>query len=315
MVPHVNHRKPISRLQISVLAIVCCIHSPSATADESSAIENSYWVCRYDFETATSKRLFALPQLNSAGSICFSPDQQRMAFNGAIPGKHSTSNMHIFVCNPDGSDLQDLGPGTLPSWSPRGKRIVFSRFSPEHGVWIMNGDGSNARLIDNQGWGAQWSPNGNMIVYRRRLKTNDDFVIFNLVEDEFTTVFGKSDSGYSSLNWNFAWSPDSSRICFKGSTRQSAELGIVDIHSRQPKQILMQNTTVNADFSWRDKSTIVTSQRSSSLKRTQLYRFDVANPDAGIVSIEGQFTERSNFDAEVSQDGRTMLFFSRKPIN
>ena len=178
----------------------------------------------------------------------------------------------------------------------------------------MNSDGSDAQLLDNQGWSAVWSPNGNMITYRRRLKTFDDFVIFNLVEDEFTTVFGDADSGYSSFNWNFAWSPDSNRICFKGTSQESAQIGVVDIASPQQVQVLMQSEHVSSDFSWRDNASIITSMRSADVSANQLYELNARSSKSTPVLIEGQFTDRANSDPDVSTDGRTMLYISRPPV-
>src|SRR5919197_1649983 len=78
----------------------------------------------------------------------------RIAFSDYMSGQ-------IYAVNPDGSALEQLthtGPsrGTdWPSWSPNGKRIVFSQFrldtADDHArVWIMNANGTNAhRLADD----------------------------------------------------------------------------------------------------------------------------------------------------------------------
>lgn len=303
----------IARLTVLLFALfmLCC---GLCSAQDAANLNDHYWICEYNFETATSTRLFAVPALNSAGSVTYSADRRKIAFDGGVPGKHGTSTSHIFVCNPDGSDMQDLGPGTMPSWSPRGKRIVFSRHSPEHGVWTMNSDGSGVQLIDNRGWSAVWSPNGNMIAYRRRMGDADDFVIFNLVEDEFTRVLGAGDVSYLSLNWNFAWSPDSTQLCFKGSSQRPAEITVVEVSSPAQRQVIMRGEEATSDFTWLNNSAVITTLRSTSLKHTQLYKLNIVSPTPKAVPIEGQFSDRANSDPDVSRDGRTMLYVSRKPI-
>jgi TolB protein len=74
---------------------------------------------------------------------------------------------HIYVVNPDGSDLRDLGPGGEPAWSWDGSRIAFGAASLDGttaDVLVMNADGSN-RVRLGEGWSPSWSPDGSQIVF------------------------------------------------------------------------------------------------------------------------------------------------------
>lgn len=298
-----------------VASVILFLVSSFAHAQQTKSIDDAYWVCSYDFKAATATRLFAVPELNSAGSVSYSPDKKLIAFDGNVPGKHSTSAAHIFVCKPDGSDMRDLGPGAMPSWSPRGRRIAFSRYSPDHGVWIMDADGSNDRLLDNRGWCAQWSPNGQMIAYTRRLEGAADFVIFNLVEDEISAVFGDGSSQFTSFNWNFSWSPDSRRICMKATKNGQVCVATVNATGAPVLKQHLTKDNLIADYTWLDNSTVITPMWSKSARKSQLFQLSIDDSGASVPrELPGQFTDRINTDADVSRSGDTMLFVSRKSV-
>lgn len=179
----------------------------------------------------------------------------------------------------------------------------------------MDADGSNDRLLDNNGWCAQWSPNGQMIAYTRTLDGAADFVIFNLVEDEITAVFGDGTSGFSSFGWNFSWSPDSRQICLKASNSGTASIATVQTSGSPDIKLHLTQQNIIADFAWLDNSNVITSLRSKTAKKPQIFRLNIAGSgDSEPEELPGQFSERINTDADVCRSGDTMLFVSRKPV-
>src|SRR5436189_5311614 len=88
----------------------------------------------------------------SAGATFPGPNG-RIAFSDYVSGQ-------IYAVNPDGSALRQLTRtkpsrgADFPSWSPNGKKILFSRFRndlPDNNdnsrIWIMNADGANKRKL------------------------------------------------------------------------------------------------------------------------------------------------------------------------
>jgi tricorn protease-like protein len=70
----------------------------------------------------------------------------------------------LFVMNPDGSNLSNLGSGNKPKWSPDGTKIGFDRARDntwQFDAFIMNADGSGrvklADLPGSKGF-LSWSP-------------------------------------------------------------------------------------------------------------------------------------------------------------
>jgi len=120
---------------------------------------------------AASLALDAAP----AGATFPGPDG-RIAFSDFVSGQ-------IHAVNPDGSGLAQLthtGPNRasdFPSWSPNGKRILFSRFrtdtSDDHSrIWAMNADGGNAHKLSDEAKGFRdytpmLTPDASHIVFTR----------------------------------------------------------------------------------------------------------------------------------------------------
>jgi TolB protein len=75
-----------------------------------------------------------------------SPDGAKLAFVSQPEGVSQ-----IFVADAAGSDVRQVthGPGhkTSPSWSPDGRRIVFSAGTGRNDLFVMNADGTGVRRI------------------------------------------------------------------------------------------------------------------------------------------------------------------------
>jgi TolB protein len=142
--------------------------------------------------------------------------------------------LSIWSINPDGSSptrLTDDKDRTAklpnfvsvydssPVWSPDGTEIAFiSNRNYLFGLYVMNADGSNARLLTELPEPAQpaWSPDGSKIVFSAGIritlephKPHTDIYVINVDGSGLTQL--TRDSG---LNGSPSWSPDGKQIAF-----------------------------------------------------------------------------------------------------
>ncbi|NOX54863.1 MAG: TIGR03067 domain-containing protein [Planctomycetes bacterium] len=166
-------------------------------------------------------RLARLPKDMMTGSPDWSPDGTHIACDAwRLIHKETYVAAHILVIRADGTDVRDLGLGAMPSWSPDSRRIVFCRYRPNRGVWIMDADGSHRTLIDSAGWGCDWSPTGSEIVYSA-YRPFPNLIVRDVDSGEQRALFEKKK--YRMIYYNMSWSADAKFIAFKGVRSDGTE--------------------------------------------------------------------------------------------
>jgi len=158
---------------------------------------------------AKMKPLTDLSDYQAQGSPCWSRDSKFIAFDAWKPQEgEGLSESKIIVVNADGSRPRVVGPGAMPCFSPVGHRIAFSR-PKAGGVWVMSSDRPDDELflIDAQGWGADWSPDGKL-AYAVHAAGKANLAVKDFVEGRVDLLFDKQKSPYRRIFWNMAWSPD-----------------------------------------------------------------------------------------------------------
>ena len=76
----------------------------------------------------------------------------------------------IYLYNLGSGEVRQLTSGFDPAISPDGTRVAFTRGGGEHGLYVINVDGSGERRIfaDRSGlWSPKWSPDGRYILFVR----------------------------------------------------------------------------------------------------------------------------------------------------
>jgi Ca2+-binding EF-hand superfamily protein len=219
--------------------------------------------------------------------ICGSPDVSAdgrwVLFDAAPP--RSLAESVIRMTKIDGSEARDVCDGARPSWSPSGDRFACCRTAPHAGVWIMNGDGSIVKRIDD-GSGVQWSPDGSRIAY-----VNDNsLLIYDVANDQSTTVLAKGTHPYRYLHPALAWSPDSRRLVFKGKIDdQQHEVAIWELATTSLTRRFASRESIADDFAWTvDGEHILMLWQAAGHERPCLCRLKVQ--DQAPPQIDDRFT-------------------------
>lgn len=212
-----------------------------------------------------------------AGSPEWSADGRKILvdmLHGQEPGSH------IFVTDSDGTNLTDLGRGSMPSFSPDGSRIVFSH----QGVMTMKSDGTDRQVVDAGGWGAQWSPDGKWIAYGK----NGNIMLLN-VETQKTgqLLTGSTSNRYSRIYWNLAWSHDSRAIAFKAILRTTGgdELAIAEVDAADGWKVLRSDasdTLPDITFS-PDNEQVIAAIAKGGNPLHKLYAIDRQKPEMAVL--------------------------------
>ncbi len=210
------------------LSGVAAADEPGKAADPDAGYAVRLFIAKSD--GSEPKPLVEAPHLAHQGSPSWSRDGRLVAFD-AWGKTGGNSGSTIYVVNPDGTNLRRLVDGMMPSLSPQGHRIAFSRFSRGRGIWIVNTDVPDEELIqvDETGWGTDWSPDGSRIAFTKHEGGRGNIAIFNIVEGTRSDVFPPGESPYRQISWNFAWSPDGRTIAFRGVREDGKpELAVVN---------------------------------------------------------------------------------------
>jgi TolB protein len=125
----------------------------------------------------------------------WSPNGRQIVFtsHAVIDSADNHTTAEIYMIDADGAGkprrlTDNAEEERAPSWSPDGKRIVFScrRGGPDFEICIMNADGSGqVQLTDNAvpELTPSWSPDGKQIVFHRRVGGPGQFQLFVINAD------------------------------------------------------------------------------------------------------------------------------------
>ena len=246
-----NRRHSLARLiltiivALSLIPLMVCVDAQARIAFSS----NRDGHVRNGFPTAeiyvmgadggNQRRLTNNPASDHSPS--WSPDGKRIAFVSERAGHvaiHGWPTSDIYVMDADGGNPQNLtndpSDDRYPSWSPDGKRIVFSSDRDNdrgHNIeiYVMDADGGNPQNLTNnltEDKSPSWSPDGQRIVFSARREGH--------VENKFGITYEiyvmDSDGGnLQRLTENRkndespSWSPDGQRIVFESDRKGEFE--------------------------------------------------------------------------------------------
>ena len=159
-----------------------------------------------------------------------SADGQWVVFDAS-----TASNTDLYKVRMDGTHLTRLTHDDdyqwAPSWSPNGKKIIYSSDAAQSPIWVMKADGSGAhQLIAGPGEYARYSPDGTMIVYGNSGDDNVHVTDANGTNDHVVGANVAFD-GYPD------WSPDGTHIAFTSMRSGNSEIWQMGADGSNPAQI------------------------------------------------------------------------------
>jgi TolB protein len=314
--------------RLTVIAIaVCSLPLCSAAGQERSTVSDAkaatealvedgpkvtLRLCVMDADGGNLRQLKVASDYTAFGSSSWLADGTKIATDAYKAHKGERwGNSHVVVIDPADGSLKDLGPGAMPSWSPEGNRIVFSQYTPERGVCVMYADGSGRQMLDPTGWGVRWSPDGTKLAWSTRSDGTGNIAIYDLIEGRLHTVLEGEQRRYSYIPQGFAWSPDSRRICFKGSGPKGPELAIVSVAGSSKSFKVRFEGETGSDIGWHpDGKHFLIHKRCEERNCLQLYSIE-ADSDQPPKLVQGQHESSDNSDGDWSRDGKTISFSSK----
>lgn len=229
----------------------------------------------------------------------------------------------IWIMEPDGSNPRRItrltGDEGAHSWSPDGKRVVFTRqigSDPEH-LWIMKADGSDLRqLTDGPGEDTEpvWSPDGKKIAFVRIKKDSDGNGKFVSWEDDSeiwlldleTSIERQltfNSAGSTPMDWFPTWSLDGSKIVYT-----SGRTGNSDIWIMNPDGSVKRRLPDNQMWIWRPSWSV------NDEIVFVAYHHETTKDDLWIMAIDGsnlhKVTHFSEWERSPkwSPDGKSIAF-------
>ena len=273
------------------------------TSAATAAEEESRAIFVMQRDGTNVRNVVSLKDFKWLGNPRWSNDGKQLAFDGRRNGQS-----RLFTIGADGSNLLDLGDGSMPSWSPGDKQLAFHVFPGTNpgaviaaSVWAQNADGKG-RVRLAEGLAPRWSPDGSQI-----LLAGTSLRVFDMIETKPREVFASGEKIVPTVG--FDWSPDGKRLAAIINRNGRRELVIVSSDaSDKPMTTRLQGNLHGVAWSPRE-NLLATSIQDEKTGRQELYLLSADGNDPAKL-IAGQ--EGDNREPSWSPDGLQLAFASSR---
>jgi len=135
----------------------------------------------------------------------------------------------------------DNAEESLPSFSPDGERIAYTRLGSESGVseiWAVPTLGGPSIHVMDNAFGAAWSPNGKRLAFVLRRPGEGDAIAVSAADGTKLSTIMKGDGDYPFFR-TLSWSPDGNYLAVTRSSGGIAgELWLVPLNGSPPHRLL-----------------------------------------------------------------------------
>ena len=252
-------------VMVLVLTLLMVCVDAQAQIAFSSNRDGNWGIYVMDNDGNNQRRLTNNPNFDVSPS--WSPDGKRIVFMSnrdehVIDG---WPTFEIYVMDADGENQQRITENPNndwdPSWSPDGKRIVFTSnreglFNPE--IYVMDVNGGNLQRLTNNAdddGDPSWSPDSKRIVFSAAREGH--FANKFAITSEIYVM--DADGGNQQRitenlfeDWHPSWSPDGKRIAFESDRKgdlQKFEIYVIDADGKN-EQRLTENHVDDGAPSW-----------------------------------------------------------------
>jgi TolB protein len=202
------------------------------------------------------------------------------------------------------------------TWSPDGRRFAYRWFHPATqslGVYVANADGSNPKLLVDNGTTPAWSPDGRLIAYTMNYAIWVVDVNNALKGDLSTAHLLVRPHGELGQAEYPVWSPDGNRLLFNGLHNGSFDIWTVEADGSGLRDLTPQ-PSLEYSATWSpDGSEIVfgSNRASESQLGGDIFAVDVETRKIRRLTAE----QGGNYAPAWSPDGRWIAFNSNRDGN
>jgi len=203
-------------------------------------------ICLMDTDGGNRRQLTDIPATNFYPSI--SADGEQIVYSSNRDG-----NFEIYIFDLKSGEnrqlTEDMGNLYAPDIAPNGNRIIFTHETAGvQNIWVMRGDGGNARPLTDSGSDIDptWSPNGEQIAFTSARQGIKQIYLMNANGNNPRSIELEDPP---KIGGRVSWSPDGNWLAFYGGASGAHEIFLTSVDGRLFYQLTQGGDNLGPSFS------------------------------------------------------------------